>query len=74
MTEKPSTTLLGTVDKIVTPVDPGLPEKVQITLQDVDGVPQQIRIENTLTSENGNEVTLNKGAVVKITIKRSQTL
>lgn len=69
MSEKPSTTLLGTVDKIVMPVDPGLPEKVQITLQDVDGVPQQIRIENTLTSENGNEVTINKGAVVKITIK-----
>ena len=69
MTERPSTTLLGTVDKVVTPVDPGLPEKIQITLQDVDGVPQQIRIENTLTSENGDEVTLNKGAVVKITIK-----
>ncbi len=69
MTERPSTTLLGTVDKIVTSVDPGLPEKAQITVQDVDGVPQQIRIENTLTSENGDEVTLTKGAVVKITIK-----
>jgi hypothetical protein len=69
MTERPSTTLLGTVDKILTPVDPGLPEKVQITVQDVSGVPQQIRIENTLTSENGDEVALSKGAVVKITIK-----
>jgi hypothetical protein len=50
MTERPSTTLLGTVDKIVTSVDPGQPAKAQITVQNVDGVPQQIRIENTLTS------------------------
>jgi hypothetical protein len=69
MTERPSTTLPGTVDKILTPVDPGLPEKVQITVQDVDDLPQQIRIENTLTSENGDEVALTEGAVVKITIK-----
>jgi hypothetical protein len=69
MAERPSITLLGTVDKIVTPVDPVQPEKVQITVQDGDGVPQLIRVENTLTSENGDEVTLRKGAAVQITIK-----
>ena len=51
MTEKPSTTLLGTVDKISTPVDPGQTEKAQIAVQDADELPQEIRIDNTLTTK-----------------------
>ena len=41
--------------------DPGLPEKAQIAIPGVDGVPQQIRIDNTLTIEKWRRSDAQKG-------------
>jgi hypothetical protein len=72
MPEKSSVTLPGTVEKIITPVHPSEPEKAQINIE-AGATPlyKEIRIENTLTDENGEEVKLKKGAEVEIAIKAS---
>jgi hypothetical protein len=69
MTERASTTLPGTVEEIISPSDPNEPEKAQIAVQGADELPVEIRIDNTLTTKNGDEVSLRKGATVKVTIK-----
>ena len=69
MKEKTSTTLDGIVDKIIAPSDSSLPEKAQIASQGIDPLQKEIRIDNTLTTENGAEVRLKKGAAVKVIIK-----
>ncbi len=69
MSEKPSTTLPGTVEKIIKPVTPGDPEKAQIAIDGADDLYREIRIENTLTDENGDKVRLKKGAEVEVTVE-----
>jgi hypothetical protein len=69
MTEKPSVTLPGTVEKIIKPVEPREPEKAQIAIEGADDLYREIRIENTLTDENGHEVRLKKGAEVEVTVE-----
>jgi hypothetical protein len=69
MTEQTSTTLHGTVEKIITSSDPSEPEKPQIAIENADKLYREIRIENTLTNANGEEVNLKKGAAVEVTIK-----
>jgi hypothetical protein len=64
----PSTTIPGTVKKIIPPPRMNLPEKAQIA---VAGAPRQyrdLRIENTLTDEHGDDVRLKKGAHVEVTV------
>ena len=67
--DKPSTTLPGTVDKIIKSPFPDEPEKVQIAVEGADELYRELRIENKLTSENGEEVSLKKGAQVEITVE-----
>jgi len=67
--EKPSTTLPGTVEKIIKPPHPSLPEKAQIDVGGADDLYREIRIENTLTDENGSKVGLKQGAQVDVTIE-----
>jgi hypothetical protein len=69
MSEKPSTTLPGTVEKIITSPDPSVPEKAQIDIEGADPLYAEIRVENTLTNEKGKEVSLKKGAPVEVTIE-----
>jgi uncharacterized protein YfaS (alpha-2-macroglobulin family) len=69
MTENPSTTLHGTVGKIITSRVSSEPEKAQISVDGADDLYKQLRIENTLTDEGGNEVRLKLGATVEITVK-----
>jgi protocatechuate 3,4-dioxygenase beta subunit len=69
MTEKPSVTLPGTVEKIIKPIHPSEPEKAQISVDGADELYQEIRIENTLTDENGEPVRLKKGAQVDVTVE-----
>ncbi len=69
MTEKPSVTLPGTVEKIIKPVHPSEPEKAQISVEGADELYQEIRIENSLTDENGDTVRLKKGAQVDVTVE-----
>jgi hypothetical protein len=69
MTEKPSTTLPGTVEKIIRSPDPSEPEKAQIAIEGAEHLYKEIRIENVLTDENGNKVRLKQGAEVEITVE-----
>jgi hypothetical protein len=67
MSDKPSVTLPGTVEKIIQ--HPGEPEKAQISVEGADDLYQEIRIENALTDENGDTVRLKKGAEVDVTLE-----
>ena len=69
MSEKPSTTLPGTVEKIIKPISPEEPEKAQIAIHGADDLYREIRIENTLTDEKGEKLSLKKGAEVEITVE-----
>jgi uncharacterized protein YfaS (alpha-2-macroglobulin family) len=67
--EKPSTTLPGTVEKIIKAPHPNLPEQAQIAVEGAEDLYREIRIENVLTDENGQEVALKQGAHVEVTIE-----
>jgi hypothetical protein len=69
MSEKPSTTLPATVEKIIKPIAPGEPEKAQIAIEGADHLYRELRIENTLTNQNGEEVRLKQGAAVEVTLE-----
>jgi hypothetical protein len=58
----------GTVDKIIPAPRPSQPENAQITVDGPDRRSQDLRIENTLTDEHGDEVRLKKGAHVEVTV------
>jgi hypothetical protein len=55
MKEKPGAILPGTVEKIIKSPIPNEPEKAQIAVEGADHLYREIRITNTLTSENGDE-------------------
>ena len=61
MAEKPSVTLPGTVEKIIKPSEPGQLEKAQIEVEGADDMYRELRIENSLTAENGQKVKLKSG-------------
>jgi hypothetical protein len=67
--EKASTTLTGTVEKIIKPPHPSVPEKVQIDVEEADHLYREIRIVNSLTDEEGNKVGLKLGAQVELTVE-----
>jgi hypothetical protein len=67
--EKPSTTLVGTVEKIIKPAHPSLPEKAQIAVEGGEDLYREIRIDNVLKDENGQAVALKPGAPVEVTIE-----
>ena len=69
MTERPNVTLPGTVEKIIKSPSPGEAEKAQISIEGADDLYREIRIENSLTDENGDEVGLKKGAEVEVTVE-----
>jgi hypothetical protein len=71
MTEKPSATLPGTVEKIIKSPHPSEPEKAQIAVEGADDLYKEIRIVNNLTDENGDEVRLKQGAKVEVTVEAS---
>jgi hypothetical protein len=58
----------GTVDKIIPSPRSGQPEQAQIAVEGVGRVHQDLRIENTLTDEHGDDVRLKKGAHVDVTV------
>ena len=67
--EKPTVTLPGTVQKIIRSPDPNIPEKAEIAIEGADDLYKEIRVENKLTDEKGNEVQLKQGAEVDITVQ-----
>jgi len=69
MSEKPSTTLPATVEKIIKSPSPSEPEKAQIAVEGADNLYKELRIENTLIDEDGGKVSLKQGAEVDVTIE-----
>jgi len=69
MAENPSATLPAIVEKIIKPPYPGAPEKAQISVEGADHLYREIRIENTLTDEDGHKVGLKPGAEVQVTVE-----
>jgi hypothetical protein len=69
MSEKPNVRLPGKVEKIIDSPHPSEPEKAQITVEGADPLYKEIRIENSLTDQNGDEVRLKKGAEVEVTVQ-----
>ena len=69
MEEKASVTLPGTVDKIIPPLRQGQVEKAQISVESAEPLYQEIRIENSLQSPNGEQVRLKVGAEVEVTVQ-----
>lgn len=67
--ENPSTTLPGTVEKIIKPRFPGDPERAQITVEGGDPLYREIRIENSITNTEGDTVNLKEGAEVNVIIE-----
>jgi len=67
--DKATITLPGTVEKIIPPITPNQPEKAQISMEGAEDLYKEIRVENTLQDESGNEVALKKGAKVDVTIE-----
>ena len=67
--EKPSVTMPGSVEKIIPPSHPSEPEKAQIAVEGADNLYREIRINKSLTDENGDEVRLKIGAEVEITVE-----
>jgi hypothetical protein len=58
--EKAAVTLSGTVEKIIPPITPNRPEKAQITVEGAEDLYKEIRVDNTLQDESGNEVAQKK--------------
>jgi ATP-dependent 26S proteasome regulatory subunit len=69
MSEKPSTILPGRVDRIIKSPFPDEPEKAQITVKGADHLYREIRIDNNLTNENGDQVKLKQGAHVAVKLE-----
>ena len=67
VSEKPKTIVPGTVDKIIQFHTPRLRETAQIS---IEGEPRyrELRVENSLTDEDGDEVRLTKGDQVEVTV------
>ena len=67
VSQQPRTIIPGTVDKIIQFRSPRLRETAQIS---IDGEPgyRGLRVENSLTDEHGDEVKLEKGGRVAVTV------
>jgi hypothetical protein len=67
--EKATVTLPATFEKIILPVTPSHREKAQIAVEGAEELYKEIRVENTLQDESGNEVARKEGAKVEVTIE-----
>jgi hypothetical protein len=61
--------LRGTVEKVIKPIIPGEPEKAQIGIEQADELYREIRVENVLTDEHGDNVSLKPGAKVDVVVE-----
>jgi hypothetical protein len=67
--EKVAVTLPGTVEKIIKPIVPSEPEKAQIAVEGGEDLYKEIRIDNTLQNEKGEDVSLKPDARVEVTVE-----
>jgi hypothetical protein len=61
--------LQGTVQKIIKPPTPSQPEKAQIDIHGADDLYREIRVENVVTDEKGEEASLKQGAEVDVVVE-----
>jgi hypothetical protein len=73
ISERPRTTIPGTVDKLIPSPRPNQVDKAQISIEGDHGY-RDLRIENSLTDEHGDEVKLKKGAHVEVTVTAEDAL
>jgi hypothetical protein len=73
VSQQPRTTMPGTVDKIIQFRTPRLRETAQISIKGENGY-RNLRVENSLTDEHGDEVRLEKGARVEVTVTAEDDL
>jgi hypothetical protein len=66
--EQPSITMPASVHKIILSRWPNQPEKAQIAVDGADRPHRNLRFENTLTNEHGDDVRLKKGPHAEVTI------
>jgi hypothetical protein len=69
VTKRSKVKLPAKVEKIIASEHPTEPEKAQISVQGADPLYDEIRITNSLTNPEGDEVRLKKGADVEVTVK-----
>jgi hypothetical protein len=67
--DPPSITMPGTVEKIIPAVGDHRPEKAQIAIEGAEDLYREIRIDNTLKTEDGDDVSLHVGSKVEVTIE-----
>jgi hypothetical protein len=67
--ETVSVTLPGTVEKVIKSPDPSEPDKAQIVVEGADELYREIRIDNALQNEKGEEVALKPGTDVDVTVE-----
>jgi hypothetical protein len=61
--------LHGTVEKVIKPNHPKEPEKAQIGIEGADDLYREIRIENVLTDEAGEQGKLKTGEEVNVIVE-----
>ena len=61
--------LRGTVQKVIKPTLPSQPEKAQINIHGADELYREIRVENVVTGENGEQAGLKPGAEVDVIVE-----
>ena len=67
--KKPKTLKPGKVQKVIPSPHPELPEKAEIAVEGADHLYQEIRIENTLKDDKGEEFKLKEGAKVDVVVE-----
>jgi predicted DNA-binding antitoxin AbrB/MazE fold protein len=61
--------LRGWVEKVLKPLNPSDPEKAQINIHEADDLYREVRVENSLTDEDGEKVQLKVGAEVDVVLE-----
>jgi hypothetical protein len=61
--------LRGTVQKVIKSPISAVPEKAQISVEEADDLYREIRIENVVTNESGEQARLKQGAKVDVVVE-----
>jgi hypothetical protein len=69
MTKKKRKRLQGTVKKIIKPVSGKEPEKAEIDIDGADDLYREIRVENVVADEDGEQGQLKPGAKVDVILE-----
>jgi hypothetical protein len=67
--KKAKATKPGRVQKVIKSPHPEIPEKAEIAVESADHLYKEIRIENTLKDDKGQEVKLKEGAEVDVVVE-----